>query len=108
VVSRDQLPDQDILNDAQPCHPVRHGRRPAAGLEFVGLARPRSARADGHLLRRAHARRRPVLRRHSAGLIKWLYAHNNRHDAFDLPAVLAGTIKADGKTRLGTAGLFTH
>ncbi len=43
-----------------------------------------------------------------ADLVKWLHAHNDKHDAFDLPAVLAGTIKVDNKTRLGTAGLFTH
>jgi hypothetical protein len=41
-------------------------------------------------------------------LVKWLRGHNQKHAAFDLPAVLAGQIKADGKTRLGTAGLFTH
>jgi Caspase domain len=44
----------------------------------------------------------------AADLVKWLRAHKDKHDAFDLPAVLAGTIKADGTTRLGTAGLFTH
>jgi hypothetical protein len=41
-------------------------------------------------------------------MMKWLHNHNGKHDAFDLPAVLADTIKVDGKTRLGTAGLFTY
>jgi hypothetical protein len=44
----------------------------------------------------------------AAELVKWLRGHNNAHDAFDLPAVLARTIEADGSTRIGTAGLFTH
>jgi hypothetical protein len=44
----------------------------------------------------------------AAELVKWLRMHNNRHDAFDLPAMLAKTIAADGNTRIGTAGLFTH
>jgi hypothetical protein len=41
-------------------------------------------------------------------LIKWLRAHDQKRDAFELPAVLAGKIEADKTTRLGTAGLFTH
>jgi hypothetical protein len=41
-------------------------------------------------------------------LIGWLRAHNQKHDAFALPGVIAKTIAADGKTRLGTASLFTR
>jgi hypothetical protein len=41
-------------------------------------------------------------------LAGWLRAHNQKPDAFALPDVLKKTIQADGKTRLGTAGLFTH
>jgi hypothetical protein len=41
-------------------------------------------------------------------LVGWLRTHNQKHDAFELPAVLDSKIKADNKTRLGTAGLFTH
>jgi hypothetical protein len=41
-------------------------------------------------------------------LVRWLHAHNGKHDAFLLPAVLAATIEADGDTRLGTADMFTH
>jgi hypothetical protein len=44
----------------------------------------------------------------AAELVKWLREHNHLHDAVDLPAVLAKVIEADGKTRIGTAGLFTH
>jgi hypothetical protein len=40
-------------------------------------------------------------------LVDWLRAHKRR-DAFELPAVLTAKIAADDKTRLGTAGLFTH
>jgi hypothetical protein len=40
-------------------------------------------------------------------LVQWLRAHNKKRDAFALPAVVAGKINADGRTRLGTAGLFT-
>lgn len=41
-------------------------------------------------------------------LIHWLRAHNNKRDAFALPALLADKINADRGTRLGTAGLFTN
>jgi hypothetical protein len=41
-------------------------------------------------------------------LVGWLRAHNQKHDAFQLPGILAKTITADGMARLGTAGLFTH
>jgi hypothetical protein len=41
-------------------------------------------------------------------LVRWLRDHHGKHDAFLLPAVLASTIEADGDTRLGTAGTFTH
>jgi Caspase domain len=41
-------------------------------------------------------------------LIGWLRTHNGKHDAFELPGILARTIKADGMARLGTAGLFTR
>jgi hypothetical protein len=41
-------------------------------------------------------------------LIGWLRAHNQKHDAFELPAVLDSKIKTDSKTRLGSAGLFTR
>lgn len=41
-------------------------------------------------------------------LTQWLHTHDQKHDAFALPDVLKKTIQADGKTRLGTAGLFTH
>jgi hypothetical protein len=41
-------------------------------------------------------------------LVGWLRTHNGKYDAFDLPGVLAEKIKADDKTRLGTAGLFSH
>jgi hypothetical protein len=44
----------------------------------------------------------------AAELVKWLRAHNLKHDAFDLPAMLSRTINADRSTRIGTAGLFTH
>jgi hypothetical protein len=40
-------------------------------------------------------------------LVQWLRAHNKKRDAFVLPDILAGKINADGRTRLGTAGLFT-
>jgi hypothetical protein len=41
-------------------------------------------------------------------LIGWLKAHDKKLDAFELPGVLAAKVAADDKTRLGTAGLFTH
>jgi hypothetical protein len=41
-------------------------------------------------------------------LLGWLRAHDQKHDAFALPTILAGQISTDGRTRLGTAGLFTH
>jgi hypothetical protein len=41
-------------------------------------------------------------------LVTRLTALNNKHDAFKLVAVLADQIKADSRTRLGTAGLFTR
>jgi hypothetical protein len=41
-------------------------------------------------------------------LIGWLRAHNQKHDAFGLPGVLAQTVKGDGAARIGTAGLFTR
>jgi hypothetical protein len=41
-------------------------------------------------------------------LVGWLRAHNQKHDAFQLPGILAKTIKADSLARLGTAGLFTR
>lgn len=40
-------------------------------------------------------------------LIAWLQAHNNKHDAFELPAVIARTLAADPNARVGTAGLYT-
>lgn len=43
----------------------------------------------------------------ASDLVDWLRAHQRR-DAFELPAILAAKIAADGKARLGTAGLFTH
>jgi hypothetical protein len=41
-------------------------------------------------------------------LVGWLHAHDRKHDAFQLPGILAKSIKADGMARLGTAGLFTR
>jgi hypothetical protein len=41
-------------------------------------------------------------------LAGWLRAHNQKHDAFELPGILALTVKADAQARLGTAGLFTR
>jgi hypothetical protein len=41
-------------------------------------------------------------------LITWLHSHNNKYDAYDLPGILSKKIDADNKTRIGTAGLFTH
>jgi hypothetical protein len=41
-------------------------------------------------------------------LVRWLQDHDGKHDAFLLPPVLAAAIEADGNTRLGTAGVFTH
>ncbi|MBO0753235.1 MAG: hypothetical protein J2P53_14045, partial [Bradyrhizobiaceae bacterium] len=43
----------------------------------------------------------------ASDLVDWLRAHKGR-DAFELPAVLAAKVAADDRTRLGTAGLFTH
>jgi hypothetical protein len=43
----------------------------------------------------------------AADLLAWLKGHNNKHDAFELPAVIARTIAADAKARIGTAGLYT-
>jgi hypothetical protein len=40
-------------------------------------------------------------------LIAWLQAHNNKHDAFELPAAIARTLAADPNARVGTAGLYT-
>jgi hypothetical protein len=40
-------------------------------------------------------------------LLAWLRGHNNRRDAFELPAVIARTVAADAKARVGTAGLYT-
>jgi hypothetical protein len=40
-------------------------------------------------------------------LIAWLQSHNNKHDAFELPAVVARTLAADPNARVGTAGLYT-
>jgi hypothetical protein len=40
-------------------------------------------------------------------LIAWLRAHNNKHDAFELPPVIARTLAADPNARVGTAGLYT-
>jgi Caspase domain/Domain of unknown function (DUF4384) len=40
-------------------------------------------------------------------LISWLQAHNNKRDAFELPAVIAHTLAADPNARVGTAGLYT-
>jgi hypothetical protein len=41
-------------------------------------------------------------------LTGWLRDHNQKRDAFELAKVLEKKIAADGKTRLGTAGLFTQ
>jgi hypothetical protein len=40
-------------------------------------------------------------------LLAWLRGHNNRRDAFELPAVIARTVAADAKARVGAAGLYT-
>jgi hypothetical protein len=40
-------------------------------------------------------------------LLAWLHGHNNKRDAFELPAVIARTMAADTKARVGTAGLYT-
>jgi hypothetical protein len=40
-------------------------------------------------------------------LIDWLYTHNGKPDAFDLPAIVARTIAADVTSRVGTVGLYT-
>jgi hypothetical protein len=44
--------------------------------------------------------------RPAMALIAWLQAHNNKHDAFELPAVVARTLAADANARVGTAGLY--
>jgi hypothetical protein len=40
-------------------------------------------------------------------LLAWLRGHNNKRDAFQLPAVIARALAADAKARVGTAGLYT-
>jgi hypothetical protein len=45
--------------------------------------------------------------RRAIELIAWLQAHNNRRDAFELPAAIARTLAADPNARVGTAGLYT-
>jgi Caspase domain/Domain of unknown function (DUF4384) len=43
----------------------------------------------------------------ATNLLAWLRSHTDRHDAFELPAIIARTLAADAKARVGTAGLYT-
>jgi Caspase domain len=40
-------------------------------------------------------------------LLSWMIAHNHKHDAAELPSVLANTLTSNGATRVGTVGLYT-
>jgi hypothetical protein len=40
-------------------------------------------------------------------LLAWLQAHNNKRDAFGLPAVITRALAADANARVETAGLYT-
>jgi hypothetical protein len=49
-----------------------------------------------------------IITRCAIGAILLPRDHNNKRDAFALPALLAEKVNADHGTRLGTAGLFTN
>ena len=43
----------------------------------------------------------------ATGLLAWLKAHNDQHDAEELPAAIARAIADDPQARIGTVGLYT-